>query len=276
MSGQEPTASEATPNGSVPASEPVLLANLTSPQTGELLPSLEMVLIPVGAHEQHGPALPVSTDALTAQVLCALAGTLLRPRVGVMPVIPWGVSWQHQGRPGTVSLREETLIALVMDQVESLHRQGIKRIMLVNTHCGNTPALTIVAERAKREFGIPLIVPVYAYTLVANAAREVLGEEAIGHGGGDEAAAILALRPELVDRGQLGARTINEEIRRRKLILTATGGSLPVMMHKASSSGATGDSSGATPEAGNMILGQAATRLQAICEELLDLDLDVL
>jgi creatinine amidohydrolase len=276
MTSREPAAGEITPNGSVPGSEPLLLANLTSPQTGELLQSLEMVLIPVGAHEQHGPALPVSTDALTAQVLCALVGTLLRPRVAVMPVIPWGVSWQHQGRPGTVTLREETLIALVLDQVESLHRQGVKRIMLVNTHGGNTPALTIAAERAKRELGIPLITPVYAYTLIANAARDLLGEDAIGHGGGDEAAAVLALRPDLVDRHQLGPRTVNEEIRRRRVILAATSGSLPVMMHKASATGATGDSSGATPEAGKAILGHAATQLQAICEELLDMDLDVL
>lgn len=274
MTSREPDAPSA--NGATPPAEPVLLANLTSPQTGELLTSLEMVLIPVGAHEQHGPALPVSTDALTAQVLCALAGTLLRPRVGVMPVIPWGVSWQHQGRPGTVTLREETLIALVLDQIDSLARQGVKRIVLVNTHGGNTPALTIAAERAKRELGVPLVAPIYAYTLIANAARAVLGEEAIGHGGGDEAAAILALRPDLVDREALGPRAVNEDIRRRRTILAATGGSLPVMMHKASPSGATGDSSRATAEAGNAILGQAATQLQAICEELLDLDLALL
>jgi creatinine amidohydrolase len=274
MTTREP--GEPSANGATPPAEPVLLANLTSPQTGELLTSLEMVLIPVGAHEQHGPALPVSTDALTAQVLCALAGTLLRPRVGVMPVIPWGVSWQHQGRPGTVTLREETLIALVLDQIDSLARQGVKRIVLVNTHGGNTPALTIAAERAKRELGVPLIAPIYAYTLIANAARDVLGEEAIGHGGGDEAAAILALRPDLVDREALGPRHVNEDIRRRKTILAATGGSLPVMMHKTSASGATGDSSRATVEAGNAILGQAATQLQAICEELLELDLALL
>jgi len=274
MTSREP--GEPSANGATPPAEPVLLANLTSPQTGELLTSLEMVLIPVGAHEQHGPALPVSTDALTAQVLCALAGTLLRPRVGVMPVIPWGVSWQHQGRPGTVTLREETLIALVLDQIDSLARQGVKRIVLVNTHGGNTPALTIAAERAKRELGVPLVAPIYAYTLIANAARAVLGEEAIGHGGGDEAAAILALRPDLVDREALGPRAVNEDIRRRRTILAATGGSLPVMMHKASPSGATGDSSRATAEAGNAILGQAATQLQAICEELLDLDLALL
>lgn len=256
-----------------PAPGPLLLADLTSPQTGELLRSMEMVLIPVGAHEQHGPALPVSTDALTAQALCVMAGTLLSPRVGVMPVIPWGVSWHHQGRPGTVTLREETLISLVLDHVDSLHRQGVKRIVVINTHGGNNPALTIAVERAKRELGVPLVASVYAYTLLADAAREVLGEEAVGHGGGDEAAAILAIRPDLVDRDCLGVRELNTGIQHPKTVLAAVGGTLPVMMHKLTASGATGDSSNATAEAGHAILGEAASGLRAICEALLETDL---
>lgn len=268
-----------TPNASAheqapTPSEPILLANLTSPQTGDLLPSVEMVLIPVGAHEQHGPALPVSTDTLTAQVLCSLVGSLLRPRIAVAPTIPWGVSWHHQGRPGTISLREETLIAVVMDHIDSLYRQGVKRILLVNTHGGNTAALTIAAERAKRELGVPLVAPVFAYTLIANAASEVLGSESIGHGGGDEASAILAIRPELVSEEELGKPAVNAELQRRATILRAAGGSLPVMMHKTSPSGATGDATGASAEAGNAILGQATGRLRAICEDLLDLSLE--
>lgn len=255
------------------AAEPILLANLTSPQTGQLLQSIEMVLIPVGAHEQHGPALPVSTDALTAQVLCALTGALLAPRVAVLPVIPWGVSWHHQGRPGTVTLREETLISLVLDQIDSLYRQGVKRIVLVNTHGGNNPALAIAAERAKRELGVPLVVSVYAYTLLANAAREILGDDAIGHGGGDEAAAVLAIRPDLVDGDCLGPQQLNSAIQRQKTIVSAVGGTLPVMMHKLTESGATGNSTNATTEAGHAVLGQAASGLRAVCEELLETDL---
>lgn len=258
------------------AHEPLLLANLTSPRTAEALQRLELVLLPVGAHEQHGPALPVSTDTLTAQVMCSLVGALLRPRIAVLPVIPWGVSWHHQGLPGTISLREETLIAIVLDQMESLHRQGVRRVMIMNTHGGNNAALTIAAERAKREIGIPLVVPVFGYTLLANAARGVLGEAAIGHGGGDEASAVLAIRPDLVDTARLEAPRMNDALRRVSTILRAAGGSLPVRMDRTSPSGATGDASGASGEAGNAILGAAASQLRAICEEVMDLDLAAL
>lgn len=268
-------ATQPEPNGQPDVAEPIQLANLTSPQSADAFDSLELVLIPVGAHEQHGPALPVSTDALTAQVLCTLTASLVHPRIGMLPVIPWGVSWHHQGRPGTVSLREETLIALVLDQVDSLFRQGVKRIALVNTHGGNNSAISIAADRAKRELGVPLVAPIYAYTLLANAAREVLGEETIGHGGGDEASAVLAIRPDLVDQERLGPQPVNETVSRLKTILTAAGGSLPVMMHRLTASGATGDSTRASAEAGNAILGQAAAQLRAICEELLELDLDL-
>jgi creatinine amidohydrolase len=257
-----------------PAAEPVMLSNLTSPATGELLQTLEMVLLPVGAHEQHGPALPVSTDALVAQVLSTLAASLLGPRVAVAPVVPWGVSWQHTGRPGTMTLREETLIALVMDVGESLFRQGVRRILIVNTHGGNTPALTIAAERLKREVGVPVVAPVYAYSLLANAARGVLGPDAIGHAGGDEASAVLALRPDLVDRGRLETPRMDADLQRVKTILAAAGGSLPVRFDRLTSSGATGDAAGASAETGTGILAEAAGQLRAICEEVLDLNLD--
>lgn len=258
-------------NGAQP--EPILLANLTSPQAGEALKNLKLVLVPVGAHEQHGPALPVSTDTLTATVLSTLVGTLLAPHVAVAPTIPWGVSWHHLGRPGTISLRGETLVSIVLDTIDSLYRQGVQRFVLVNTHGGNTAALTIAAERAKRDLGVPLVVPVYAYSLLANAARGTLGDDAPGHAGGDEASAIMAIRPDLVTTERLEAAHQQPDLVRAKQIVAAAGGTLPVMMHKVSSSGATGDASNASAEYGNVILGQAANQLRAIVEELLELDL---
>lgn len=263
-------------NGTSGSPEPIMLANLTSPQTGEALTSIELVLIPVGAHEQHGAALPVSTDTLTATVMSSLVGTLLAPRVAVAPTIPWGVSWAHLGRPGTISLSEETLISIVRDHIDSLYRQGVKRFVLVNTHGGNNAALKTAADKAKRDLGVPMVVPIYAYSLLANAARTVLGEDAIGHAGGDESSAIMAIRPDLVDTARLSENPLQPDIQRVQTIVNAAGGSLPVMFHKLTTSGATGNASNASAEAGNDILGQAVNQLRAICEELMDLDLQLI
>lgn len=254
-------------------SGPILLAELSTTQLEDLATDIELVLIPVGAHEQHGPALPLATDTLMAQVLSALAGTLLRPRVAVAPVIPWGVSWTHMGKAGTISLREDTLIALVEDVVSSLHQHGFSRFLLVNTHGGNVASLQIAADRCHRDLGVPVIAPVYAYDLIRLAALEVLGEDAVGHGGGGEASAILAVRPDLVSVDDLGQRDADLSIRKVQRAVRAGGGTLPVRQHLVSPSGASGDSSDASPDVGNRILGQAANQLQAIIEEVLSLDL---
>lgn len=255
-------------------SGPILLADLSSPRFALARHALDLVLIPVGAHEQHGPALPASTDTLSAQVLCGLTATLLRPRVGVAPVIPWGVSWHHLGLPGTISLRAETLVAIVEDIVRSLHGYGIERFLIVNTHGGNNAALQIAAERCHRDLGIPIVASVYAYSLIAAAAQNTLGPDAVGHGGGDESAVMLAIRPDLVDRSALGARDVNESIRRVQTIVRAAGGVLPVAQHRTSVTGVNGDSSHATAEAGQAILAKAASQLRAVAEELIDLDIE--
>lgn len=252
---------------------PLLLSELTTAEMEAIASDIELVLVPVGAHEQHGTALPVSTDTLTAQVLCSLTGTLLRPRVAVAPVIPWGVSWHHLGKAGTISLREETLISLVMDIVCSLATDGCKRVVLVNTHGGNNSALAIAAERCHRELGVPLVAPIYGYSLLANAAAEILGPEALGHGGGDEASAVMAIRPDLVRTELLADPELNVGLRQTQQILRASGGVLPVMQHLISPTGSTGDARNASAEAGSAIIGRAAGRLQAIIEHLLDAEL---
>jgi creatinine amidohydrolase len=260
--------------GVVPAG-PILLAELTSTETTELRDRIELVLIPVGAHEQHGPALPVSTDTLSAQVLCSLVGTLLRPRVAVAPAIPWGNSWAHLDRAGTISLRPETLTGIVIDIVSSLSQNGFRRFMLVNGHGGNNATLRLAAEACRSLPGSPLVVPVYSYSLVAAAGTEALGASAPGHGGGDEASIVLATRPELVRREHLQNPKINEPLDVMARILYAAGGTLPMMQSIYSNTGTTGDASGASAEAGQVILGQVTNQLRAIIEQLLDTDIPV-
>lgn len=272
--GQDDSARSADPGAHEAATGPILLSELTSPGFALACRQIELVLIPVGAHEQHGPALPVSTDTLSAQVLSGLTATLLRPRVAVAPAVPWGVSWHHLGIPGTISLRDQTLISIVEDIVRSLHGYGIERFLIVNTHGGNNAALQLAVERCHREHGVPVVASVYAYSLIANAAQEALGPESIGHGGGDESSVVLAIRPDLVERSSLGHRDVNESLRRVQTIVRAAGGVLPIEQHRTTASGVNGDSTQATAEAGQAILGQAAGQLRAIAEELIELDID--
>ena len=255
------------------SAKPLLLAEMTSAEIGAMGEVIDLVLIPVGANEQHGAALPVSTDTISAQVLAALTATLVGPRVAVAPAIPWGISWHHLDMPGTLSLREKTLIAIVLDLVDSLARHGVRRIALVNGHGGNNPALAVAVERAHRELGVPIVTSIYAYTLIANAAEAILGPEAIGHGGGDEASVVLALRPDLVRKDLLIDPEVDPALRTMQQVIRAINGTFPVRQNLVSASGTTGDARHASADAGNAILGQAAARLQAIVEGLIGMPL---
>lgn len=249
---------------------PILLSDLTSDETASIRDRTELIVIPVGAHEQHGPALPVSTDTLSVQVLCALIGTILRPRVVIAPAIPWGVSWSHMDRAGTISLRPETLIALVSDMVGSLSRHGFRKFLLVNGHGGNNAALRLASEQCRLLEGSPLVVPIYSYSLIAAAGREVLGSSAPGHGGGDEASVILSTRSDLVRKEALHNPEVNEPLIVMSQILGAVNAVLPIPQTAYSAVGTTGDASNASAEAGQTILGQVTNQLRAIIEQLLE------
>lgn len=268
---ETPKQGDAQETAALPA--PVLLGEMTASEIRARNQEIELVLVPIGAHEQHGPALPVSTDTLSAQILCSLTSTLLRPRVAVAPAIPWGISWSHMEIGGTITLRESTFIDLVVDIAASLFSDGFRRIVFVNGHGGNTAALGIATDRAHRELGIPLVVPLYGYSLIAGAAVEVLGPEAIGHGGGDEASAVLAVRPDLVRMDLLHDPEVFPAVRQTQHLLQAAGGSMHLMQQYVSATGVTGDSRKATIEAGNAIVGRAVAQLQAIVEHLLAVDL---
>ena len=111
----------------------------------------ELVVIPVGATEQHGPHLPVSTDSAIATAVCAYASA--KAGVPVLPTLSYGVSIGHTERwPGTLSLMHETLALSVREIAAWLVSQGWRRIVLVNSHFGNHATLSIAVDRLRFDF----------------------------------------------------------------------------------------------------------------------------
>jgi creatinine amidohydrolase len=251
------------------AREPLLLADLSSPETQDLLPRIELVLIPVGAHEQHGPNIAVSTDTISADSLCRAAAALVGSAVAVAPVVPWGVSWHHLRFAGTISLRQSTLIAVLEDIVGSLYGHGMRRFLVVNGHGGNNAAITTAIEQIKHDTGVPLIASVFGYALIVEQAKMLLPAEAIGHGGGDEAALVMAVEPHRAKPSAFAApRPTGRQVETAAL-LRAYGGVLARRYDEVTHNGATGDATSATAEVGRQILDGTARRLAEIIEVLL-------
>jgi creatinine amidohydrolase len=248
---------------------PLLLADLSSPETQALLTQIELVLLPIGAHEQHGSNIAVSTDTVSAEALCHAAAARVGPRVAVAPAVPWGISWHHLRFPGTISLRPTTLIALLEDIVGSLAPHGMNRFLLVNGHGGNNATITVAIEQIKQTTSVPLIASVYGYALIAEQARALLPPEAIGHGGADEAALVMAVAPHRVKPRDFAPPQPTGRQAKTAELLRAYGGVLARPYHEVTHTGTTGDATTATVELGQQILDGAARRLAEIIAVLL-------
>jgi creatinine amidohydrolase len=247
----------------------LLLADLSSPETRDLLSRIELVLLPVGAHEQHGPNIAVSTDTISADALCRAAAARVGPAVAVAPAVPWGVSWHHLRFAGTIALRPSTLIAVLDDIVGSLHAHGLRRFLVVNGHGGNTAAITTAIEQIKHDTGVPLIASVFGYALIAEQAKLLLPAGAIGHGGGDEAALVMAVAPHRAKPSAFAAPQPTGLQVETAALLRAYGGSLARRYDEVTHNGATGDATSASAEVGRQILDGAARRLAEIIEVML-------
>ncbi|SEG67160.1 creatinine amidohydrolase [Thermomonospora echinospora] len=123
------------------------LADATWPQV-EARPR-QVLLVPVGSLEQHGPHLPLDTDTRIAAAVAHHAHES-RPQTGLAPAIAYGASGEHAGFPGTVSIGTRALALLVVELVRDASRDWAG-ILVVNGHGGNADALRQAAQVCAQE-----------------------------------------------------------------------------------------------------------------------------
>ncbi|WP_354440930.1 creatininase family protein [Ottowia thiooxydans] len=157
----------------------------------------DIALVPVGATEQHGDHTPLMVD--TGWAIAVAEGAARETNVLVTPPMHVGWSPHHLAYPGALTLRPETLTAMLVDVCESLIYHGFKKIVLVNgNRISNLPPMEIAA--AKVRFSTGAYVSLIDVGLIAR--QEVsrictVGEN--GHGGDSETSFMLHWKPELVD-----------------------------------------------------------------------------
>ncbi|MDT8435260.1 MAG: creatininase family protein, partial [Gemmatimonadota bacterium] len=174
------------------------LGEFTWPVAERRFGETDVALLPVGAIEQHGPHLPLDTDAWDAEHLCAVvAERCAAPRPLVLPLVPYGVSYHHQEFPGTIAVGPDTLARFVYDIGMSVARHGITKLLIVNGHGGNMPALQYAAQMINRDAHIFTCVDTGE---TSDADIAALTETAPDlHAGEVETSTTLARRPHLVD-----------------------------------------------------------------------------
>ncbi|HLJ61055.1 MAG TPA: creatininase family protein [bacterium] len=124
----------------------------TWPEIKAYLERDDVVLLPVGSTEQHARHLPVMTDA--AEAIAVAQGAGARAGVLVAPPVWYGWTPHHMAYPGTITLRAETLTAVVEDVCQSLFYHGFKRIIIINGHrLANLPPIEIAAVKVRNRTG---------------------------------------------------------------------------------------------------------------------------
>jgi mycofactocin precursor peptide peptidase len=216
------------------------LAGLTSPEAGELAAAGALLAVPVGATEQHGPHLPLSTDTDLAVALCARLAAA-RPGVLAAPPLAYGGSGEHQDFPGTLSIGTEAVELLLVELGRSATRT-FSRVLLVSTHGGNAGAVRRAERRLRAE------------------SRDVLAWlptwQGDAHAGRAETSLELALAPDRVRLGRAEAgdtRPLTElmpELRRSGVRAVSPNGVL-------------GDPAGASAAEGAAMLGSLFADLLA-------------
>lgn len=119
------------------------VAQMNWMQVEEYLEHDDRCVLPLGSTEQHG-YLSLAVDNILPQRLALEAAAPLG--VPVFPVLPYGITPYFRGYPGSVTLRVQTYLAVVRDLLDALWEQGFRRIVIVNGHGGNSPALGFTGE----------------------------------------------------------------------------------------------------------------------------------
>ena len=168
------------------------LDRLTWKQAEKLIGEEVTVLLPVGSIEQHGPLGPLGTDYLIPEEIARRLED--QPSLLVLPVLPYGVCPGQVSFPGTIDIGHDAFRTAVANIALSLMKHGIRKFVFLNGHGGNTAPLGEVGLTVYQHGGLAAIIDWWSLAPQLNPAW--LG----GHGAGQETSAMMAIKPDWVDK----------------------------------------------------------------------------
>lgn len=249
------------------------LTSMTWKEVEESLKTVQFAIIPIGAHEQHGPHMVESCDAVLAEKMAKKLGQRMFPFAMVTPTINMGVSPHHLNFPGTISLQPTTLIAILKDVISSLKHHGIKKFLFLNSHGGNQSTLNVASMILTKE----LDVEIYYAKTTASAKKSIgnyITSPLFGHSCEREVSEALYLAPELVRPDDLEKGDIQEEGRWKQL---RPGKAIQgfYFYEEMTNNGCIGDATKASWELGQQIVEESLENLSEELHKLFNLKIDV-
>jgi creatinine amidohydrolase len=238
-------------------------AYLTWKQVDALPRAQTLLVLPTAAIEQHGHHLPLATDTLINNLLLGKALEQLIDSelpIYALPPVCYGKSNEHIGFPGTLSLSAQTFLSVVRDLGASIAASGFAKLVLYNTHGGNTSLVDVIARDLRAEFGLR------TFTLFGSVGASFEGvsqqERTYGfHAGEIETAFLLHGFPKLVHRSEFTTNYIARIDEPDLLKPEGSAANFTWLTKDIAPSGVLGDPTGATAEKGARWVEEAAARV---------------
>lgn len=243
------------------------------PDIARLEPARWIAVLPVAATEQHGPHLPVGTDVMIAEAYLARVCELLPDNIPAtfLPIQAVGISTEHIDYPGTLTLPTDVALKTWMALGESVARAGIKKLVMVTSHGGNSAAMSLVAQDLRAHHGLLAVTTGWSRF---GAPEGLFSAEELRHGvhgGAVETSIMLAKYPQHVRGNEIAdfrpaSIAMEKDFRHLSAHRPAPFAWQAQDLHR---SGAAGDATQASAERGERLLDHGA---RAFCELLADID----
>ena len=242
----------------------LIINEMTWPELDQELEHIKVALVPVGSCEQHGPNTTFATDAARAAAYAAKLAERCGSKVVVFPCVTYGLSLHHMDFPGTVTLRVETMMNLLEDIGVSIARHGIQKILFLNAHGGNFPALEGAVITLKQKHSIDAYWSAVGSEISLGGLTDL--PKLIGHACEVETSSCLYLCPELVRENRVPGIMQDSMLTHDSLV---KGGGAWSWKNDASLNGALGDARKATYEIGKTMTEASLEYMEKIVDEII-------
>lgn len=245
------------------------LSDLTASDIDDALSPSSILVLPIGAVEQHGPHLPLNTDLVIASEVAAAvvdrAGDQLD--LWLLEDLAYTKSNEHAGTAGTVWLGPETMLAVLDDIGRSVAATPATKLALLNGHGGNSALLNVACRELRLNHGLEtfLLHPFVPPDQGGPSSEEELGMGI--HAGLGETSIMLHLRPKLVHMDR-AVRAIPEHLAVNDHVRFGGSVTFGWLASDFGPTGVIGDPTGATAEAGAGYFDAAVTQLTAAFGEI--------
>lgn len=231
-----------------------------------------IAILPLGAHEQHGPHLPFETDTIIAEGLAHRLAEALPSHINArfLSAEPVGYSIEHMDNPGTQSLAFPEAVNRWTAIGENLYAADIRKLVILNAHGGNSSIINVVTTELRARLGMCAVATSWTRFGLPEGLLSPEEQALDIHAGFIETSVMLALRPDLVDMSKAKdfSNAQSEFIRDFKYLRAYGPHSFGWLMPDLNKEGAAGFASRATAEAGEKIINHAVKGLVELIEDV--------